>query len=53
MAAREKRKGQREKFHERATDRGPKRKNGREIRDKETDTDNEKTSIVKKEARKV
>lgn len=38
---------QREKFHKRATDG---RKNGREIRDKETDTDNEKTSTVKKEA---
>lgn len=40
-------KRQREKFHERATDG---RRNRREIRDKETDTDNEKTSTARKEA---
>lgn len=52
---REEEKGQREKFHERATGwtgvhLG--RKNRREIRDKETNIDNEKTSMAKKEAGK-
>lgn len=42
--------GLREKFHERLTASwDTERKNRREIRDKETDTDNEKTSTAKEE----
>lgn len=46
--------GQREKFYERATG-GPEssgRENRRETRDKETNIDNEKTSMAKKEVRR-